>query len=264
MESLRFPGNAHGIVMQQIVQSEAAADLAVGRGLLIELDQGPLGELDQQVLGVQVIQVAGVGPEGGGGGLGDGLVGGEDGQLGEAALLVVRQHLDAGLHRAPDAAVLLVDGLAVGDLLQVRPAQALQHGVEIAAAFPGHAAAEGEGQGQECRIRAPPRAPRRAGPRAPRRRHRPAVAGPRFGEERDGHQLAVERVEDALVAGGDQQPAARAEHVEGLGIGRPPDVVEHQQDRLGGEQVAEHALALRQGGEGVVAAEVAGPGRAGA
>ena len=90
------------------------------------------------------------------------------------------------------------------------------------------------------------------------------LQGFRFGEERDGNQFAVEGVENALVAGGDEHPAARAEHVEGLGIGRPPDVVEHEQDGLGGEQLAEHALSLRQRGEACRRRRGAGPGRAGA
>ncbi len=257
MDGPRLPGNPDGIVMKQIVKSEAPADLAIGLGLPIKLDQGPLGEINQQVLGIQVVQIASVGPERSRR-RGHGLVGGEDGQLGEAALLVVREHLDAGLHGAPEASVLFVDGFPVGDLFQVRPAQPPQHGMKVAAALAGHATAQGQGQRQVAafvrnlvRLRGEVRGgdPDGIGQQLP---------GLRVGEERDRDQLAVQRVEDALVAGGDEQPAARAEQVEGASIGRPPDVIEHQQQGLGGEQVAQYSLTLCQRGEGGVATQVVG------
>ncbi len=79
-----------------------------------------------------------------------------------------------------------------------------------------------------------------------------------FGEEGDGDVFAVERVEDAHVASGDEHPAARAEHIEGLGVPGAPDVIEHEQHRLGLEEVPQDALGLRQRGERGVAAEVLG------
>ena len=64
MDRPRFAGDAHGVVVEQIVEPEAAADLAVGVGLLVELDEGAFGEVDQQVFGVEIVEVGRCVPRG--------------------------------------------------------------------------------------------------------------------------------------------------------------------------------------------------------
>ncbi len=141
VQGLGIAGHADGTVVEQVVEAETAGRFAVGAWCPIELHEGAFGEVDEQIFGIEGVEVAGVGPECGGGGFGHGAGGVEDRQFREAALLVRFEHLDTGLHGAPDAAVLLVDGFAVGDLVQVGAAQAFEDVGEVTVAFPGHAAA---------------------------------------------------------------------------------------------------------------------------
>ena len=260
MQGPGFAGHAHSVIVQQVVQPEPAAHLTVRAGPLVQLHERTLGELDEELGGVAAGDLAGVIPERLRGGFGHGTVGVEHGQFGKAGFLRVGQRVVAGLHRVPDGAMLFVGFAAILGKFQIGFAQRGEN-VRPRMSGLGHAAAQGDGERQAATFAHDFMRCRRQIANG----HRMFLGGDgigeqllcfRFGEERDGHEFAVDGVENALVARGDEHPAARAEHVEGLRVRRLPNVVEDEQHGFGSEQFAEPALALRQRIKPGVAAEM--------
>ena len=229
---------------------------SLGHGGGVELDERTLGEVDQQIVRIQIVETTSVRPEGRDGRFGNSVILREDGQFGEAALLVDGEHVDAGLHGPPEGLVLGIDRLAVGNFVEVRPAQAFQHRTEIAATFLRHASGESQREREQTAFIRDLAGLGRQCCRLDSDGFRQQLQRFRLGEQGHGHPFAVQCLHDSGVPRGDQHPAPRAEEVEFAGIAGPPNVIKDQQDRLGLEQFAEYPLALRERIEGHVSPEM--------
>ena len=244
------------VVVDQVVQRDMPPGCLAGAGCLRhELHERPLPQRDEQLLRFPVVELAGMGPERGDGGLGGRLVRREDRQLQEPLPLVGGKELDAHVDGVPDALVVRLHGVPVGDPVDPRLLELLEHAAPRQAP-PDHAAAQRHRERQPAALGddgagfARQFLARDSGGQG---QH---VQGFVVGQQLDHVMHAAQRREQAGVAGGDQRAATGAEHVEPVDIGPPPDVVEDKQDGLVGEQLLEPGLALVFGLEGTVAPQV--------